>query len=276
MNYASMNRTTRMIAPLLLCLLSSSLAAAPSDSLRYRPGVRNSPGVNRLNEQQLETVLRHLREKTGFLELEFDVDGFLTLGDRTNFSGGSATARNLLAAAVEMKHAVELEAASERAVVSFARIANAVTFQNRMTGQRIDSCSIQIDFRDFLQLRGDRQAITAFDPGFVLLHELGHAALGLHDTFDNSPGDCEAMVNRIRRELNLPERQTYIAHIYQVAATHSTGITRHAELIFVKNGPKPQRFYLSWEANQVGPVVNLQALAPAKAGKPVAASLVGQ
>ena len=41
--------------------------------------------------------------------MRFDENGFLTLGDQTKFSGGSATARALLDAAATMTLAVDLE-----------------------------------------------------------------------------------------------------------------------------------------------------------------------
>jgi len=278
--HAIHNRTRFYAVAALLCALFPTLTALASDPLRYRPGLRNSPGKDRLNPKQLDAVLGNLREKTGFAEIRFDENGFLTLGDRTNFSGGSETARRTLIATVEMKGVVELETAPLRSSISFARIANLISFQNRTTGQRIDACSIQIDFGDFSLLRGDKQAIEAFDLGFVLLHELGHAALDLRDTYDGSPGDCEVMVNRVRRELSMPERQTYVAQIYQTVRSPSVGATRQAELIFVKNGgragDKPQKFHLNWEAQRVGPIMDIGALSSSKKGKPVAASISGQ
>jgi len=273
-------------AAALICALFPSLTVLGGDPSRYRPGLRNSPGQDRLSPEQLDAVLRSLREKTGFAEMQFDGDGFLTLGDRTNFTGGSETARQALIATQNMKGVVELETAPLRSKVSFGRIANLITFQNRTTGQRIDACSVQIDFADFSLLRGDKLAMAAFDLGFVILHELGHAALDLRDTYDGSPGDCEVMVNRVRRELNLPERQTYLALVYQTVKSPSLGVTKQAELIFTKNGgkagDKQQKFHLNWEAKLVGPVVDISTLSASKVnegankGKPVAVSIAGQ
>jgi hypothetical protein len=64
-------------------------------------GVRNSTGAQRLNPAQLQQVRDSLRRKSGFVELDFDAEGALTLGDRQHIEGGSATARALLIAAVE-------------------------------------------------------------------------------------------------------------------------------------------------------------------------------
>src|SRR5262245_65879503 len=97
--------------------------------------------------------------------------------------------------------------------VAFAKLSNPLAYQHFSSGAKIDVYPLEIDFSDFSRLRGDRPALAAFDLGFVILHELGHAALGLRgDAGDpQGTGECEALINRIRRELNLPERQTYLA-----------------------------------------------------------------
>jgi hypothetical protein len=235
--------------------LSAQFVTGDKD-FRFRPGLRNSPNENRLDAKQLMIITKSLRERTGFAELDFDENGFLTLGDRMNFSGGSASARKLFIATLEMKKAIYLESCLKTSSVSFARIANHKTFECHATGARINACSIQIDFSDFSWLRGDKQALASFDPGFVVIHELGHAVLGLSDSYDNLPGDCEEMVNRIRRELNLPERQTYIARVNSAALSARTG---RAELIFkskVGNSDPGSIFRLSWDTRLVGQIVD--------------------
>ncbi|MGH9938992.1 MAG: hypothetical protein ACREAM_22360, partial [Blastocatellia bacterium] len=92
-----------------LCALFPSLLVTAGDPFRYSGGLRNSPGERRLSAKQLDAMLTSLRDKAGFLEMGFDENGFLTLGDQTKFSGGSATARALLDAAVKMPHAADLE-----------------------------------------------------------------------------------------------------------------------------------------------------------------------
>jgi hypothetical protein len=190
----------------------------------------------------------------------------------------------LLIAAVEMKQAVDLESAHRSSQVAFARIANQVSFQNRSTGARIDTCAIQIDFSDFSLLRGDRRALEAFDLGFVVLHELGHAVMGLRDwaLIEDSPGECEEYVNRVRRELNLPERRTYVARTYASMPAASVATSRRAELLFTqgsgKGGEKQERFLVSWEAHRAGPITDLsaQSIAKPRNNKPLAASVNGQ
>lgn len=269
-----------------LCAFLPSMLAAPGEPFRYRGGLRNSPNERALNAKQLDAVLAGLRGKAGFLEMRFDENGFLTLGDRTKFSGGSATARALLEAAIKMPHAVDLESHPYSSLVAFARLATPIAYQHFSSGKKIDVFPLEIDFSDLSKLRGDKQAITAFDLGFVILHELGHAALGLRDAAGDplGLGECEALINRIRRELNLPERQTYIAQTRLTpAATASQGSTRQAELIFARAVEKQGRmqmenFNLRWEAATVGPIVDLpaQSLARIRNSKAITASASGQ
>lgn len=251
------------------------------DPLRYRPGLRNAPSEKRLDEKQLELLTRSLRAKTGFAELRFDDDGFLTLGDRSNIAGGSASARELLIATTEIKHAIDLESHPCSMSVSFARIADQICFESRATGAKIDRTAIQLDFNDFSQIRGDREAVAAFDIGFVLIHELGHTVLGLHDSYDNSPGDCETMVNRIRRELSFPERQTYLAQVYSPVQFPSSVRVKRAELVFKHvaslQGMRPS-YRLDWDAQRVGPILGTDVLSANKvrALKPTPVSAAGQ
>jgi len=268
-----------------LCALFPSMLAASGDPFRYRGGLRNSPNERALNAKQLDSALSGLRDKTGFLEMRFDETGFLTLGDRAKFSGGSATARALLEAAVKMPHAVDLESHTYSSLVAFARLATPVAYQNYSSGKKIDVFPLQIDFSDLSKLRGDSLALASFDLGFVILHELGHAALGLRDAAGDPQGlgECEELINRIRRELNLPERQTYVARVQAAASTASQASVKQAELIFARAVEKQgrmqmEKFNLRWEAAKVGPIVDLpvQSLARIRNSKPITASASGQ
>jgi hypothetical protein len=245
-----------------LCSFFASLPATAGDPFRYRGGLRNGSGERKLNAKQLDAVLTSLREKAGLFEMRFDENGFLALGDQTNFSGGSAIARALLDAAAKMAHAVDLESHMHSYQVAFARLAAPVAYRNYSSGAQIDVFPLEIDFSDFSKLRGDHQALAAFDPGFVILHELGHAALGLRDASGDPQGlgECEALINRIRRELNLPERQTYIAQAHAAQTFNPTyGSIRMAELVFARTTEKQgrlqiEKFNLWWEASKVGPI----------------------
>jgi hypothetical protein len=262
------------------------MIAAGADPFRYRVGIRNSPGEYRLNAKQLDTALGSLRDKTGFLEMAFDENGFLTLGDQTKFSGGSATARALLDAAIKMPHVVDLESHLYSTQVAFARLAKPVAYQHFSSGKKIDVFPLEIDFSDLSKLRGDKKALTAFDIGFVILHELGHAALGLRDASGDPQGlgECEEMINRIRRELNLPERQTYVAQVFTTPTiTPTQNLAKQAELVFSRAVEKQgrmqiERFNLRWEASKVGPITDIsaQSIARIRNTKPITATVPGQ
>jgi hypothetical protein len=269
-----------------LCWLLPSLPATAGDPLRYRGGLRNSPGERKLKDKQLDAVLTSLRDKAGLLEMRFDENGFLTLGDQTKISGGSAIARGLLGAAATMAHAVDLESHMYSSKIAFARLGEPVVYLHYSAGSKIDILPLEIDFSDFSKLRGDHQALAAFDLGFVILHELAHAALGLRDDAGDPQGlgECEALINRIRRELNLPERQTYIAQTYSAPAPSPSHVwTRFAELGFARAVEKQgrmriEKFNLRWEASIVGPIIEapVQSVARGRNTKPITASASGQ
>lgn len=266
------------LALLALTLLAAGFDARAADPLRYQGGLRNSSGPRQFNAQQLAQLLQSLRQKTGFLELNFDGDGFLALGDATKFLGGSATARALIEAAVKINHVVELECHNRSALVAFARLGQPIIYISMASKRQIEAYPVEIDFTDFNYLRGDKRVLAAFDLGFVVLHELAHAVLGLHDTIEeaDSPGECEAHINRIRRELNLPERRHYIARTFLMAASTSYKTTRHAELSFAQTVAeqgrvKLEKLHLNWEAERVGPIKNVSFKSPAARAQTAAA-----
>jgi hypothetical protein len=248
------------------CALFDYARAESGDAFRYRGGLRNSPGERKLSAQQLDAVLRSLRDKSGLLEMQFDENGFLTLGDHTKFHGGSDVARSLLQAATSMSDVVDLESHMYSSKIAFARLATPVAYHRYSSGEQIDVLPLEIDFSDLAKLRGHQQALSAFDLGFMILHELGHAAFGLRDVEDDPQGlgECEEMINRIRRELNLPERQSYVAQTYLAPAIGPhRGSIRLAELVFARTVEKQgrmqiEKFHLNWEAAAVGPIVSIE------------------
>ncbi len=241
----------------ILCALSQAVFTAPGDPARPQAGLRNSSGSRRLSASQLRKVLDSLRHKTGFLEMRFDESGFLTLGDRTRFVGGSATARELLIATVDGRLAIGLEACDSSPGTAFAHITAGTVYTDFQTKARIEARQVQLDFSDFAELRGDREVIAAFDLGFAMLHELVHGVWGLRDAVRETTelGACDEQINRMRRELNLPERQCYSPSIQSVLSS-PVGATRRAELVFTRERTesgraRTERFYLRWDANRV-------------------------
>lgn len=252
------------------------------DPLRYRAGLRISTDKNKLSDQERESVIRSLSEKSGFQEIGFNEDGFLDLGDTGKFSGGSSTARDLLLAALDLSFAIDLESHNRSKEIAFARLDKPVHYFNFSSREEIDVYPIQIDFSDFKKLRGVKEVVDSFDIGFTILHELGHAVFGLHDSIDSESdlGECEQYINSIRRELGYPVREHYLAKTFSRSLTMSERSSLVAELNFTKlveNGGKSKklRYVLTWRAHEVGPIVSESGLLAArgKSAKAIAASI---
>lgn len=247
--------------------LTSGGYATPAEAARFRAGVRNAPGKERLNAGQLNRVLLSLREKTGWQSLKFDEEGFLVCPAPQVFSGGSEAARRLLSAAIFGDAAYDLEVHNGSLAVTFARLAKGTDYEYYRTGAKISTRPVQIDFDDFHQLRGDEPARKAFDLGLVILHELAHGVWQLRDAAsgDEEPGECETFINQIRRELHLPERQHYSAStrpgthdrpqlIAELQFAHALKKQEPAELA---KQAKQKRFRLQWEVETVGTITYL-------------------
>jgi hypothetical protein len=220
-------------------------------------GVRNSSGSNRLNERRLQTLQVSLRQKTGFVELEFDRQGALTLGNRQNITGGSATARALLAAAIDSANLYELESHERSPEIAFARLRD-MEYRISEPGKRVNIYQAQIDFADFDSLQGPREAKASLDVGLALLHELAHGVLKLQDppVDTDEIGECDAHVNQMRRELQLPERLYYHPGV-TVAQLRDGRRIVSARLVFVKraaaNAQPSAEYSLTWLPVQVAP-----------------------
>jgi hypothetical protein len=242
---------------LALLLGALALTALAIPRVAAQPtGVRNSSGSRRLNEKQLQQVQESLRRKSGFMELGFDEQGALTLGNRQRAQGGSATARALLIAAVDSANLYELESHERSPEVAFAQLYESADRLSGETGKRTTVYQAQLDFADFDQLDGAREAKASFDIGIALLHELVHGVLKLKDPQGaDQIGECDAHVNQMRRELQLPERLYYHPGI---SVTRTTGRnTVCARLVFVErataNAQPSAKYSLSWLASQVAP-----------------------
>jgi hypothetical protein len=212
--------------------------------MRYRPGVRNAPGKQRLNAGHLKQVLLSLRVKTGWPALAFDEAGFLICPAPQVFNGGAAAARRLLGAALGGAEAYELENHDASPSVSFAHLASGTDYVSLRTSARFSGYPVQLDFANFSRWRDDGPTRQAFDLGLVILHELAHGVWQLRDAeqADAKPGEYEAYINQIRRELRLPERQTYQAQAHLGKLDLSVHSLLIAELHFVleRHGEAPR------------------------------------
>lgn len=231
---------------LTLLLLGSSAALAETGSRETK--VRSLAEFSRLRREQLAAKLQKI---TGWSDLTFDQNGTLNLGTSAPV-GGSATARNLLNASISSPSVFVLRDASRRKDVAFCRI---VLAKETIGLASAPVYLIQIDFADFDNLMGDRPALEAFNVGWGFLHELDHVISASDDSKRlGHVGQCEDHINRMRRELGLPERSdyffTHFPHTQQ-----SDFITRFVRLPFdqkdVMSG-KQRRFWLMWDAAIVG------------------------
>ena len=228
-------------------------------TLRYRGGIHNAFGKHALKPKQLRALLKSLRAQTGWRQLDFDEDGFLTCLDESQFAEGSAAARKLVSAALspvgDAPMAFDLESHANASGVTFARLAVPMHFRSMASARQINVFPLQIDFADFVTLRGDAEVLAAFDIGFVFMHELAHGVWGLRDAHNETDalGDCERYVNQIRRELGLPERQHYVARTRQSGVSFAGGVAHYAELLFKrKDARKETNYYLQWDVQRVG------------------------
>jgi hypothetical protein len=209
-----------------------------------------------------EQLSQNLRKITGLVDLRFDDSGVLRTSNAISNQRSSSHARELIFSAIYGQHVVVIEDASSRLNVAFARVVPG-KWKNEKSNS-VPTFVIQIDFTDFGQLLGDHEAREAFNPGWALLHELDHV---VSDTSDaaapGETGECEANINQMRRECNLPERAEYYS-VLSPLTEHSTFMTRLVRLAFEEpqtGANKKRRYWLSWDANVVGGLEHTQVAA---------------
>jgi len=193
--------------------------------MRFEPGVKNSPANTGMKFAQAEKLTQSLRQISGYQDLAFDERGYLILGKR--ISGGADLARMLLRTAVESNEIFEIESIEGSDAIAFGAFIS-TEFNNKEKGL-VAFNRIQLDFKDFGELRGEQRLLDAFDPAFVFLHEIAHGVWELPDEGRGGLGECEAFINQIRRQLGLPERLRY--H-YQVRGQANGG--ELGEMIFIE------------------------------------------
>jgi hypothetical protein len=205
--------------------------------------------LSRAHREQLATKLRKI---TGLPDLKFDDDGILrSTGDRTSV-GGSAHAKELLDNAIKGRNVVVVEDASNSSEVAFCRVIPG-RWKESAAGKP-PAFVVQIDFADFDQVVGDERALEAFNVGWGFLHELDHIVNDSPDSTSlGETGECEAHINQMRRECNLPERVDYFFTMLPVA--DATFRTRLVRIAFEQQQPaanKKKRYWVVWDANVVG------------------------
>ena len=193
-----------------------------------------------------------LRKVTGLPRLRFAEDGSLQPGDKEPV-GGSASARELIAKSIYGRSVVVIEDASNRLDVAFCRVIPGRWKKNIAGSAPV--FVVQIDFADFDRVVGDERALEAFNVGWGFLHELDHIANDSRDALAlGETGECEAHINQMRRECNLPERADYFSTLMP-GTSESTFVTRLVRLAFEQRQPevnKKKRYWIVWDASMVG------------------------
>ena len=193
-----------------------------------------------------------LRSITGWPDLKFDHSGSLRRGT-AEAVGGSKTARDLVAKAINGSNVIVLEDASKRTDVAFYRLIPA-RWKNDLLNSP-PAHVVQIDFADFEQVLGDERALAAFNVGWGLLHEFDHIVYDSPDAISpGETGESEAHINQMRRECNLPQRADYFYTLLPLSA-QTTFTTKLVRLAFEQEQPtenKKRRYWILWDANVVG------------------------
>jgi hypothetical protein len=214
-----------------------------------------------LSEARRHQLANKLRAITGWDHLGFGPDAALQTGDKTSMRGSPA-ARELINRAIDGTKIIILEDASNRKDVVFSRV-----IPVRWNTDNQPVYIMQIDFADFDHLIGDKAALKAFDVGWGFLHELDHV---VNDSADadalRDAGECEAHINQMRRECNLPLRAEYF-YTYFPTSVHSDFKTRFVRLAFDQQDvtrARQRRYWVMWDAATVGVVSPRQAVADLK------------
>lgn len=238
---------------LLVC--SSSLALAEQKSLNVlcRPELSLSKRAH---------LAEKLRAITGWANLDFDKEGALRLGSESAAVGGSQAARELLSVAVAGSSLLVLEDASTRSDVVFGRVVEARWTKDAESKPPV--FLILIDFADYAHVIGDEPALAAFNEGWAVLHEIAHV---VHDSADpekeDGAGECEALINRMRRECGLAERAEYFFKFFpgQERGEFATRLVRLAFDLQPSETNKKRRYWIVWDAKLVGGLETSQQLA---------------
>lgn len=237
------------------CLVDPTVVVEAAES---RSHILCRDNISIARRTELATKLRKI---TGWQDLDFDRAGGLQGGHRAAV-GGSQTAREFMTRVMRGPAIVVLEDATRSRDVAFARVNPGRWTTN--PGTRPAAYVVQIDFSDFEHVTGDERALEAFNVGWGLLHELDHV---VNNSIDSSVleevGECEAHINQMRRECDLPERANY--YFTPLPATADpVFITRLVRLGFEQEqapSNKKKRYWIVWDANAVGGLNELKQIA---------------
>jgi len=242
----------------VLCWLSSVAQAYTRDlPYRFHLGLRISQ-TKPLTNRELKGLIQELSWLSG-LPLKVNVDGTIHYHPELAAVGGSAIARELLVKAIDNSDSFAVESANHSEQVAFAEIESTLTYSDGIN-PRHNEWVIRIDFADFAQLRGDANAIKAFNPGMNMMHELTHAILKLPDPEgpDDPLGQCERFLNLMRAELGLPLRQYYFPKTRLARSPASLSQILQAEIKFTHGDSHSKKAEESRLTFDIAMVVDIQ------------------
>jgi hypothetical protein len=232
-----------LLGILLFCCSLTSKADQPAPKILLRPELALDRRVE---------LIEKLRRITGWAGLDFDGNGALQFGGKKS-AGGSQTARELLAAASTGQNVIVIEDASGRQDVVFCKVVEGRWKTDAANKPPV--FVVLIDFTDFSHVMGDEAALAAFNVGWGVLHEIEHV---VNDSVDpeslGEAGQCEAFINRMRRECGLAERAEYF-FTFLPGTTDSTFMTKFVRIAFDQPRPgdkRRKRHWLVWDASLVG------------------------
>ena len=233
----------------ILAIVLLVLSVAPSATAKSIGQVFIRDDVSLAHRNKLTTELRKI---TGWTKLAFADDGRLTI-DSSETRQGSSGAQTLLASAVSGDKVIVLEDASSRSDVAFCRVVPG-RWNNENSSQP-PVYVILIDFTDFEQIVGDKEARASFHVGWGLLHELDHV---VSDTVDSESeedlGECEVHINAMRKEVGLSVRASYFFKASPLK-TDPNFLSRFVRLPFEQRDTasnKTKRYWLTWDAAIIG------------------------
>ena len=235
--------------PISLLVLCCALPAKAVDQPSGSSSLLSRPGFTLSHRRELAEKLRQI---TGLMGLDFDENGALNLGN-VEPVGGSQTARELLAEASTGKNMIVMEDASKRQDVVFCRV-----FEGRWKHDAYQKPPVHIlliDFADFSHVMGDEVALSAFNVGWGVLHEIEHVVRDSVDPVrEGGVGECESLVNKMRRECGLAERADYYFTFFPgtINSDFKTNFVRLAFDLKKPESSNKKRYWLIWDAALVG------------------------
>lgn len=194
--------------------------AAGRSSYPTTPGIWLSQEPGReCNAACQAQLIESLRRLTGWQQLGFTSTGWLEIGNRAvleTAQASSPSAREVLTRAQQGPHVFIVEAHTASPDVSFGQLDEGLIYEDSLRHLRLKIWRLRVDLADFKRIAAPARVLAAFDPGFVFLHEVLHG-LGYPDPERfGELGACEAQVNQMRIELDLPLRTQYFATSYQL------------------------------------------------------------